>query len=456
MATIGTLAVNIVATTDKFISGLNNASGRLGKFVKSVGVVQGALAGLAATGFAAVIKGAIDAGGALFDLSQKLNTSTEALGALHFAANQLGGSAGAVNTAISFLQKTLGKAAEGSDAAQASFSRLGIDFRQLIDLSGDQQFLAVVDALNKIPNAAGRASAGAAVLGKQSKELAAAIAAGTDEIIKFGDAAARNGAILTTEQAAALDETSDSIAAFSQQWQTMTQAFVSFFSPIISGSMTIITESIKFLHSAWNTLQFALLGGAAAVEGAMLLVVKAINAVLPKAMEFSGIQQELEVGMDSLLQEAKIIGKRVDARHGIGGGGPLEKATLSGGPVQTDKQLRDKIKLDRKMEGIQTKEDIAKQRASDKLVREQLRSMKAANQLAEREASTKRRMERAGINQQAGLQVAGLQSQKSRLQATNSFGDKDVAKNTAQQVKQLDVLISEIRHQQKLKVAGVR
>lgn len=456
MATIGTLAVNIVATTDKFISGLNNASGRLGKFVKSVGVVQGALAGLAATGFAAVIKGAIDAGGALFDMSQKLKISTEALTALHFAATQLGASAGAVDSAISKMNVTLGKAIGGSAMAQAAFQQLGINWDELVNIPVDQQFLAVVDAINKIPTAAGQASAAQAIFGKGAKELAGLIAAGTDEIIKFGDEAARTGAILSTEQAAALDDASDRMAAFSAQWQSMTQQLVATFAPAITIAMKGITESIKFLHSVVNTFQVLFLGGLAAIEYSLYGIIKVMNILLPKFLEFGGLEQDFKVGAESFAHAAGEIGRGIDARHGIGGSGPLEKAALSGGPVQTDKQLRDKIKLDRKMEGIQTKEDIAKQRANDKLVREQLQSMKAANQLAKQEAATKERLRRSGINQEAGLQVAGLQAEKARMNKSSVFADDDTKKNIAQMVKQNDVLIAEIRQQQKLKLAGVR
>jgi hypothetical protein len=456
LATIGTLAVNIVATTDKFIAGLNNASGRLGKFVKGVGVVQGALAGLAATGLAAVVKGAIDAGGAIFDMSQKLKISTEALTALHFAATQLGASAGAVDNAISKMNVTLGKAISGDAMAQEAFALLGLSWNELVNIPVDKQFLAVVDAINKIPSVAGRASAAQDIFGRGAKELAALISAGTDEIIKFGDEAARTGAVLTTEQAAALDETSDAIAAFSTQWQTLTQSFVSFFAPAITIGMKTITESIKFLHSVVNTFQVIFLGGLAAIEYALYGIVKVMNILLPKFLEFTGLEQDFKVGAESFGQAAGDIGRRIDARHGIGGSGPLEKAAISTGPVQTDKQLADKIKLDRKMEGIQTKEDLAKQRANDKLVRQQLAEMKAANIAARQAQARDERLRRVGINQSAGLEISDIQAQKARLKADPRNVDKDVAKNTAQQVKQLDVLIAEIRQSQKLKLAGVR
>jgi hypothetical protein len=328
VATIGSLAVNIVATTDKFISGLNNASGRLGKFVKGVGVVQGALVGLAATGFAAVIKGAIDAGGAIFDMSQKLKISTEALGALHFAATQLGASAGAVDNALAKMNITMGNAIGGSKAAIQAFQMLGLEANVLAGIPVEQQFLAIVDAINRLPTAAQKASAAQAIFGRRAKELSALISAGTSEIIKFGDEAQRTGAILTNEQAAALDDAGDSMAAFSASWQGMTQQLVATFAPAITFAMKGITETIKFLHTVWNTLQFAILGGLAAIEYAMLNMVKVVNALLPKFLEFQGLEQDFRVGAESFVQQAKDIGRQVDIRHGaVQGQGPLQKPT---------------------------------------------------------------------------------------------------------------------------------
>jgi hypothetical protein len=331
VATIGSLAVNIVATTDKFIAGLNNASGRLGKFVKSVSTVQGALVGLAAGGFAAVVKGAIDAGGAIFDMSQKLKISTEALGALRFAAEQLGGTAGSVDTALAKMNVTLGNAISGSKAANDAFLMLGLQANVLAGIPVEQQFLAIVDAINRLPTAAEKASAAQKIFGRGAKELTALISAGTDKIVEFGEEAQRMGALVSNEQSKALDDAADSMAAFSAQWQAMTQQLVATFAPAITGAMFLITESIKFLKTVWNSLQVVMLGGLAAIEFALLNMVKVVNALLPKFLEFQGLEQDFRVGMESFVQQAKEIGNQVDIRHGFAQGqGPLQKSTAAG------------------------------------------------------------------------------------------------------------------------------
>lgn len=261
-------------------------------------------------------------------MSQKLKISTEALGALRFAAEQLGGTAGSVDTALAKMNVTLGNAVSGSKAANQAFQMLGLEASTLVNIPVEQQFLSIVDAINRLPTAAQKASAAQAIFGRGAKQLSALIAAGTDEIIKFGEEAQRMGALVSDDASKALDDAADSMAAFSAQWQAMTQQLVSFFAPAITLAMGAITESIKFLRTVWNTLQFAVLEGLAAIEGALFLVVKGFNALLPKFLELEGLEQDFRVGMEEFHRQAKEISRQVDIRHGaIQGQGPLQKPT---------------------------------------------------------------------------------------------------------------------------------
>jgi hypothetical protein len=111
----------------------------------------------------------------------------------------------------------------------------------------------------------------------------------------------------------------------------MTQQLVATFAPAITGAMFLITESIKFLKTVWNSLQVVMLGGLAAIEFALLNMVKVVNALLPKFLEFQGLEQDFRVGMESFVQQAKEIGNQVDIRHGFAQGqGPLQKSTAAG------------------------------------------------------------------------------------------------------------------------------
>jgi len=266
MSTIGSLAVNIVATTDKFITGLNQVSTRLGKFVKSVGTSQAAVVGLGVYGFASFVKGAVDAGGALFDLSQKLRISTEALTALDYAIKQTGGSTDALHTSLTFMAKKLGEAQQGSKSAVEAFAALNINFRDLIGLAPEQQFLKLVNALNQVEGAEQRVAASLNIFGRSGKELQASIAAGTDELIRMGDEAQRVGAVVGTEAAKALDDAADAMDGLGTAWQALKLQLVGGGAPVITAltdAATQITKVVRGLFLAGQSIALGLQEGTA-------------------------------------------------------------------------------------------------------------------------------------------------------------------------------------------------
>lgn len=264
--------------------------------------------GLAGAGFGAVVNAAIEAGGKLFELSQKLHVSTESLSALHFAANQLESSAGAVDAAIAKMAVTLGKAAQGSDQAVIAFNNLGIDFNKLLALPVDQQFLAIVDALNKMQDSSERAATAQAIFGKGSRELSALLAAGTDKIIEMGQEAARTGAIITSDMVTALDDAGDSINAFSASWEALKMQLVATGAPVITFVMNEITGVISRARAAWFALEYAMTTGIQLIVMALDQLQAAWNAVVPKAMELD--RQPAEQLIDSLTKKRQEIANK--------------------------------------------------------------------------------------------------------------------------------------------------
>lgn len=346
MATIGSLAVNIVASTDKFISGLNKAQTGLGRFVSKISAAQTAVVGLGVYGFARMVTSAVNAGSELHDLSKKLGISTEAISALDFATKQLGGSTSAMHTALQFMSKTLGQAAQGATAAQAAFERLGINFRDLLNIPVEQQFLSLVDAINKLPTAAERAAAAQQVFGRGGKELAAIIAAGTAEIVKFGDEAARAGAIVSTDSAAALDEAADAATAFKDSWSAMWTQGVGLFAPLISGAFKVLGFALKVFRVTFMEMVDQILAGVGLMIRAWETLASAANYLLPKAFEFDAGKIDawvkgFEEARQGIAQQQDII------IRGGKGAGPLKvppaQAAAAAGQVKEQKTTNQKL-----------------------------------------------------------------------------------------------------------------
>lgn len=326
------MSVSIVASTDKFIAGLNSASTKLGKFVKSIGAAQTAVIGFGVYGFGAMISKALEAGSALHDFSQKANISTEAVSALDYAAKQLGGTTEGMHNALQFMSRTLGQAAQGSNSAAEAFSRLGLEWRELLNIPAEQQFLKIVDAINQLPTAAEKASAAQAIFGRGAKDLQGVIQAGTAEIIKMGDEAARTGQIIGSDQAAALDAASDAATSFKDSWSALWTQAVAVFAPVLSVVFFALEESLKAIRAAWYAVQYAIVGGIELIIRALQQLANAANYVLPSFAEFS--MENFNANIDALAgQRAELSGK-IQTIAGNGGGNPLSTVQLAPADVR--------------------------------------------------------------------------------------------------------------------------
>lgn len=342
MATIGTLAVNIVAQTDRFSKGLDKVGQTLKGFVGQMTGLQAVIAGAATGAFAMLVNSAVEAGGKIQELTAKLNISAEAITALHFAADQLGSSGAAVDAAIGKMSLTLGKALAGNDQAIAAFNNLGLSINALAALDTEQQFLAVIDALHKMPAGATQAAAATGVLSKSYKEILPLIQAGTAAIVEQGQRAVETGAVISGEQVAALDDAGDAIARLSASWEGFKLQMVSFFAPVIAGAMDVITDAIKVLKTIWWGTQVVILDGLAKLAQSVGWLEEKFSW-LPLVGDW--LAQDA-AGAKVLADElTKVANSKVANIQGLAGGtSPLAMPTADvAGHTQTGKEARSQL-----------------------------------------------------------------------------------------------------------------
>lgn len=313
MANIGTLSVSIVASTDKFLLGLNKASTQLGRFVKRISTVQNAVGALGAYALGNLISSSIEAGGHVYELTQKLHVSAEAITALHYAADQLESSAEAVDTAMAKMAVTLGNAMGGNQQAAAAFGELGLKFMELSKLSPDKQFLEVISALHGISNTSRRASISQAIFGRGSKELSALIEAGTAKIVEQSDKAAKLGIIMRDDVAKSLDDAGDSVKSFTESWKGFKNEAVATFAPVIDFVMWLGTIGLQTVRMFGYAAQAAIADVAKWIFKLDLAAANFFNMLLPKSMEFDTSQ--IQSYIDSF---DKTVKERTDAAHQMG------------------------------------------------------------------------------------------------------------------------------------------
>ena len=367
MATIGSMAVNIVAVTDKFNKGVQSAKSMLGGFVGDITSASNIIGGIGVAGIAMFVKETFAAVDELGDLAANLSINVEALQALDYATKQLGGSEQALHVGLTKMRQLLGDAARGSDTAVGAFNSLGLNYQQLLSLPIEQQFLAIVDALHGIEDSNTRASIAQDIFGKGAKELMGVVQAGTEEIVKMSDQLARMGGILSKDQVDAMGEAQNSIQSFTQTLTVLKQQVVATYADEIPLAMDLAIGSIQAVRVAFLLTQGSIVTGVELVVASLQGMVDAINVLLPKSLEIS--RQQLDSYAETFAAKRKeIYGNIQDIVNGTGTGPltPPPASQVSGkAPTKADAKA---AAADKKLEEKETAKNT-------KVVADQLKEM---------------------------------------------------------------------------------
>jgi hypothetical protein len=156
-------------------------------FTKGVQMAKQALGALASVGtVAAAFRGmyaAMEAGGALVDLSSQTGVAIDKLMVLRMAFEQAGLGADAVQPAIAKLQKTIASASVGNAEAVNKFRMLGMSVGEIQNLAPDEQFQKIGEAVSNIQDPSQRAAVAMEFFGKSGAKLLSVFSAGGMEDI---------------------------------------------------------------------------------------------------------------------------------------------------------------------------------------------------------------------------------------------------------------------------------
>jgi len=199
MASIATLAVQLVANTAPFTKGMQGATKSVEGLRKSTQMAENFVGGITARLGAAVSVGVVataafnklresfDAVEQLNDMSAALGASVQNLNALKMASSAAGGDFDKTTQAIGKMTKAL-----GDDTASKAFKQIGLDPEALRGMDSVAAFETVARQINKLPTAFDRAKAMADIFGKSWMDMAEivggvdAIAQGREKLKQMG------------------------------------------------------------------------------------------------------------------------------------------------------------------------------------------------------------------------------------------------------------------------------
>ena len=145
---------------------------------------------------------------ALAKASRKLGMTTEALNGLRFAAKQTGVNANTMDMALQRMTRRLAEAAHGSGEAKGAIEQLGLDAKELAQMSPDQAFLKITDAMKGVTHPAEKLRLAFKLFDSEGVALVNTMAAGSGAIQNMMDKGnALNG--ITGENAAKFEAFND-------------------------------------------------------------------------------------------------------------------------------------------------------------------------------------------------------------------------------------------------------
>ena len=242
----------VPAATDNILSGLSKMGAALG-----IGFSVGAVINFG--------KSVFDAASQIHDLSEQLGISSEAVQGFKFAAEQSGSSLDAVASAITKMNQHL---SAGDDSTVAALKAAGLSFQNIRNLSPEDAFLAIADAIQKVPDPMKQSELAITLFGKSAAELLPAI--------KEGFRGVSDGASKMSE------ETIKSLEAAQDAWTHLGNQVV-----IVSGNMIgALTRAGNALTSSFSTFGHFVSESfrVGAASAAAMAIVEAEAKKLPDAM----------------------------------------------------------------------------------------------------------------------------------------------------------------------------
>ena len=145
---------------------------------------------------------------ALAKASSKLGMTTEALNGLRFAGEQTGVASNTMDMALQRMTRRLAEAAHGSGEAKGAIEQLGLDAKELAQMSPDQAFLKITDAMKGVTHPAEKLRLAFKLFDSEGVALVNTMAAGSAAIQNMMDKGnSLNG--ITSENAAKFEAFND-------------------------------------------------------------------------------------------------------------------------------------------------------------------------------------------------------------------------------------------------------
>lgn len=305
------IEITAVDRTKGALSSVQRGLKGVGSALFSVQTLIGSVVG--AAGLGALVKSSLAAGDALGKTADKLGTTTQALAGLRLQAQRTAGvSSGVLDTALQRLSRRSSEAAQGTGTLKKELEQLGIDVQKFSQLSVDQQFAQLGDAMEGVTNQGDRLRISMAAFDTEGAVLEATLSGGAEAAAGFAQEADDLGLALDRVEAAQLERAGDAMQSTADAVQGIGNQITIALAP----ALTVVSEQLTDLAKDSNFWGEATTNAVNGVITGMFRAAEVINGVgaawdflkLAAATAFNEIFGYLETFYTKLARAAEFVG----------------------------------------------------------------------------------------------------------------------------------------------------
>lgn len=391
--------------------------------------IGGALAGLASLG---AIRSIIDQFGRIQDLSEQFGVSAESLQRFGQLASESGSSIDQVAAAFSRLTINIQKAQGGTGAQADALRELGLSASELANLSPEEAFLRLADALQQAGGSNSSYAAALDLIGNRQRDLIPLLAQGSDAVRAQADAID----VASADVVAKVDEIGDRFGRLGQQIAVGLGPAVAFIGQAFLTAFAIVEAAVGKLASS-ITSSFAavgqVLGGNFKAAGAIMR-----GEADATAEQWAALQQKLsQINSAPPQRQGRGIAAQLDAAEEADQGGKTEAAIRK--QVQDEARIRqqvgEQLKANRRagMSDDALLEDLKRQEkflGSDRggVSETELKRLQVVAQIDQLERQIAERKQRdAATAVQAAIEVTDAGSIAALQAELDALGGKEIA-----------------------------
>lgn len=256
------------------LAGLSGMTVQVETLTNSFGKLYGAVAAVAAGGaFGSFVVGAVDRMKMLNSEAKVLGIGTAELSRLHYAATMTSVANETMDAGLEKLTLNIQKAASGGKEMAESLAAVGLDARELVNLTPDQQFLRLAAAMEKTESQGQRLLAAHTLLGRANTDLVKTLAVGEKGLLKLGAQSDAAGYTVPPQFVADVTASGKAVKELKLAMEGVANVLAVGVSPMMqAGASAVKAITSTFTNLDVRTLK--LVTGLVAVGGTLAVVVR--------------------------------------------------------------------------------------------------------------------------------------------------------------------------------------